>query len=270
MITLKSITTAATAELVAAYNELTGKAIKKFSSRAAGEKQVAAALKEHEAKSKADAKAKKDDKPAKPTAKKAKKADAGDDDGLVEVAPGKFELATKPTAKRAGRRSVDPVVVTRDITSISKDEAAKNLKAYLAGDAGCALCGGSHSDVTAAGKEGTIAGDERMFCHACGNEFWSKTGKLYARRNPGAGRGVGISKSWQDKKVRAARCQRTSVIVNGETYKSVADAFRALRLPMSGHIKLRMELKANGKATFKNAKGQEFKFKVGETVTVGK
>ena len=36
--------TATTAELIAKYNELTGKSIKKFSSRAAGEKQVLAAM----------------------------------------------------------------------------------------------------------------------------------------------------------------------------------------------------------------------------------
>lgn len=39
-----STTTATTAELVAKYNELSGKTIKKFSSRAAGEKQVEALL----------------------------------------------------------------------------------------------------------------------------------------------------------------------------------------------------------------------------------
>jgi len=38
------VKTASTAELVAKYNELTGKSIKKFSSRAAGEKQVSAFL----------------------------------------------------------------------------------------------------------------------------------------------------------------------------------------------------------------------------------
>jgi hypothetical protein len=40
---MKQINTLTTAEMVAEYNALTGKAIKKFSSRAAGEKQLAAA-----------------------------------------------------------------------------------------------------------------------------------------------------------------------------------------------------------------------------------
>ena len=44
---MKQISTMSTAEMVVEYNTLTGKSIKKFSSRAAGEKQLAAARKEH-------------------------------------------------------------------------------------------------------------------------------------------------------------------------------------------------------------------------------
>lgn len=64
-----------------------------------------------------------------------------------------------------------------------------------------------------------------------------------APRDPDA-RAVSIARSWTDPAVRAARTERTQVRVGGVQYKSVAEAFRALKLPMAGHIKFRAELKA--------------------------
>jgi hypothetical protein len=53
-----------------------------------------------------------------------------------------------------------------------------------------------------------------------------------------------IAESWNDPKIAAKRAERTRVKVEGVEYQSVADAFRKLKLPMSGHIKFRMALKA--------------------------
>jgi hypothetical protein len=75
-------------------------------------------------------------------------------------------------------------------------------------------------------------------------------------------RAEAIQASWQDKSVAAARAVKNKVKVGGTEYNSVADAFRQLRLPMSQHIKFRMELKASasGRKTFENEKGEKFSF----------
>jgi len=52
---------------------------------------------------------------------------------------------------------------------------------------------------------------------------------------------------WQVEDVRAARCERSAVMVDGEEYRSVRAAFAELGLPMSKHIKFRGELKEAGK-----------------------
>lgn len=53
--------------------------------------------------------------------------------------------------------------------------------------------------------------------------------------------------SWKIPEVRTARCERSAVDVDGETYRSVRAAFEALGLPISKHIAFRMELKEKGK-----------------------
>lgn len=62
-------------------------------------------------------------------------------------------------------------------------------------------------------------------------------------------RAEAISKSWQDPAVASARAERTKVVVDGTPYPSVRQAFFALGLPDSKHIKFRLELKRNGKAS---------------------
>jgi hypothetical protein len=54
---------------------------------------------------------------------------------------------------------------------------------------------------------------------------------------------------WKIEEVRTARCERSAVDVDGETYSSVRAAFAALELPMSRHIKFRGQLKEEGKLT---------------------
>lgn len=53
--------------------------------------------------------------------------------------------------------------------------------------------------------------------------------------------------SWKIPEVRTARCERSAVDVDGETYRSVRAAFEALGLPIHKHISFRMELKESGK-----------------------
>jgi hypothetical protein len=62
-----------------------------------------------------------------------------------------------------------------------------------------------------------------------------------------AKRAEGVARSWQDADVRARRSARHSVIVNGEQYRSVRAAFKALNLPLKEHIAFRMLLKEQGK-----------------------
>lgn len=58
-------------------------------------------------------------------------------------------------------------------------------------------------------------------------------------------------RTWSDPAVAAARTARTAVSVDGKgKFKSVRDAFLALGLPLSGHIKFRMNLKAAGRLSY--------------------
>lgn len=63
-----------------------------------------------------------------------------------------------------------------------------------------------------------------------------------------------IAASWTRPDVAAARSTRNAVRANGTEYRSVREAFRALRLPIEKHIPFRMSLKAAGKATFETGK----------------
>ena len=55
------------------------------------------------------------------------------------------------------------------------------------------------------------------------------------------------SKAWQNPDVRAARCERSAVCVDGQDYPSVRAAFLELGLPMGKHIQFRGKLKEQGK-----------------------
>lgn len=58
--------------------------------------------------------------------------------------------------------------------------------------------------------------------------------------------------SWLVPETASKRSERSGVKVNGDWFKSVAAAFRALELPMNEHIKFRMQLKAEGELTAYN------------------
>ena len=111
----------------------------------------------------------------------------------------------------------------------------------------CPHCGDVDNGVTAAGLDGTVAGDHRSFCHICGTEFWNETGKKYNAPANSESRSKSIASSWADPEIRADRIARCHVEVDGVVYASVAKAFKALKLDMGPHIRVRMEVKVAGK-----------------------
>ena len=189
---MKAINEMTTAEMVAEYNALTGKNIKKFSSRAAGEKQLAKVR--------------------------------------SEVSSTSQAAADKVVEKKGFDYAVD----------------------------GCPGCGATE-DQAAAGLDGTIAGDQRNFCHKCSTEYWRDTGKIYKAPKVSTTRSKGISESWNNPEVAAKRAQRhnVKVVLDGKekgVFRSTLEAFKKLNLPQSGHIKFRMALKAAGQKEFVSGK----------------
>ncbi|MDR5751141.1 MULTISPECIES: hypothetical protein [unclassified Caballeronia] len=95
------------------------------------------------------------------------------------------------------------------------------------------------------------------------SDFGLEPIKFPAFQMPKLGNAAGVSRSWANEKVRAARIVKHAVVVthNGETqtFKSVADAFRSLRLEFSKHIRFRLALKSSGKETFEQG-GKMYSF----------
>lgn len=137
----------------------------------------------------------------------------------------------------------------------TKAELAKAAKEAL--DAGkCPACG--HDHLSPNGEEGTIAGDEQLVCDSCGAVFWKENGKQVVSKAETATKiAAAVAQTWNDPAVKAKRMERHNIYVtdvtNGEGgpevfYKSVLDAFKALGLMISRHIKFRAECKAAGEA----------------------
>lgn len=123
----------------------------------------------------------------------------------------------------------------------------------------CPACGES-IDQTYAGEEGTAAG-ERFFCHHCSTEYTSE-GKIFKRPASSASRSEAIAATWQRPEVAASRTKRVAVKVRGAgEFKSVPEAFRALRLPVSKVIPFRLEVQKTGEATFEFG-GKRYTFQV--------
>lgn len=76
-------------------------------------------------------------------------------------------------------------------------------------------------------------------------------------------RAAATAASWTDPAIAAARKTRTAVEVEGVQYKSIAEAFKALALPLNRHVKFRSTLKksADGRAEFKHG-DQAYEFLV--------
>lgn len=146
----------------------------------------------------------------------------------------------KQVAKFADRKTAE-----RRVTELVATLAPTNIHT-------CPSCGATE-DQTAAGLEGTAA-ERRNLCHHCGTEYFPETGKVYKAPASSASRSLAIAKSWMDKAIAEARAERTGVVVKheGKAYEfgSVRKAFIHFGLPLSKHIKFRMELKAAGKKDF--------------------
>lgn len=125
---------------------------------------------------------------------------------------------------------------------------AKNCYDYAVD--GCPTCKATE-DQTAAGLDGTQAGDYRNFCHNCSTEYWRDSGKIYNAPKASTTRSKGISESWNNPDVAAKRAQRHNVKVGDAVYRSVLEAFKSLHLPVGQHIKFRMALKAAKSLEFK-------------------
>lgn len=85
------------------------------------------------------------------------------------------------------------------------------------------------------------------------------------QRKPSAAsaRSAKAHESWQDPDVAARRSQKDHVTVAGVgEFRSVKQAFEELDLPMSQHGRFRLELKEKEKATFKDAIGHTFRFRI--------
>lgn len=169
-------------------------------------------------------------------------------------------LAKRPVNKFADRKTAErrckEIAEERaaaDAMALGK-KATKPAKAEWDGES-CPSCG-TKADQTAGrvvernGRQDVV--DEHIGqCHHCGHTYNVNTGKAAKFTGErGEQHAQAIAASWADPEVKAARATRHHVTVNGVEYRSVREAFRALGLPDSKHIKFRMDLKATGKQAF--------------------
>ena len=148
-------------------------------------------------------------------------------------------------------------------TSQAAADVAVEKKGFDYAVDGCPGCGATE-DQTAAGLDGTIAGDQRNFCHHCSTEYWRDTGKIYKAPAKSVNRSKSISESWNNPDVAAKRARRDSVKVSGAgVFRSVLEAFKSLNLPQSKHIKFRMALKQVGSGVFEYG-GKAYEFTIVE------
>jgi len=228
-----------TAALVAEYNTLTGKAIKKFSSRDAGERQVNAAR--EDAKISVAAQAEAD----------VKVGYSAEEIAEFEATYGKLTAEEKTGMAKSpcsAHHGLNGACERCEATPSPKEQKVKAepKPTFDYERDGCPSCG-EKEDQTAAGLEGTVAGDQRNLCHHCHTQYVVATGKIYNAPKSSASRSEGIRESWNDAKVAEARATRHHVAVEGKgAFKSVRAAFMELGLPLNSHIKFRMELKAKG------------------------
>lgn len=260
-------------DLLETYNHLTGESVKRFSSVAAGQVRCTnamlaatdrgahAGVKKGEEPVAKPAPAASNPKPAPIAATPAPKPRLVQLESSLNAMFGEGAFKAKPVHQPA---AIAPCPMTNMATSLTPKEIKLVDPVAMLKAGKCPLCGGHESSQTAAGAEGTIAGEERNLCHECGNEYWTvglKAGSLHARRKPGRDAGSGIKKSWTDADVRAARSLKQRVKVDGVEYRSVAQAFKELKLPYEKHVKFRGGLKASLKANFVHG-GKTYKFAI--------
>lgn len=129
--------------------------------------------------------------------------------------------------------------------NVQDDEGLVRRSRLNAGE--CPVCGGDAANQTAADA---TEGQNFNFCHECGATYSAIDGSI--KKPKSAKRSRAIMESWNDLAVHTKRRQRSAVRVKnaeGEVaeFRSVKQAFLALGLPLSKHIRFRMDLKAAGK-----------------------
>lgn len=188
------------AELVAEYNLLMGKSIKKFATRAVAEQSVEKARKLH---------------PNGPDLTTSTKAEKPAKPAKHELTEAEKIVASHTTVVKNGKK-IEP-----------KPYTPPSTPAFLAEQA-------------------------RKIAEKAVNK---------AQTSSSVKRSEGVTSSWKKPEVAAHRSERHHVEVGGIVFKSVAEAFGNLGLPMSKHIKFRGELKRAGSLTFEHD-GKHYTFKV--------
>ena len=215
-----------TAAMVAEYNALTGKNIKKFSSRAAGEKKLANAR--EMAKIVAEAKA----------LETSKQQEVG--------ITGASQVLADETSKESGERSLLEDLIAKKHTALALglgkayDKLVNSFTLLGFGSA-------KASAITSLANKFTDKGATNiaeLLVEAASMAKAPKPAK--DKKVSNSARSSAIANSWRDPATAAARAERTRVSVNGVVYRSVRAAFVELGLRLTKHIKFRGELKAAG------------------------
>lgn len=159
--------------------------------------------------------------------------------------------AEQPVQRFASRAIAEKRVAALMAETKSYGEEVSGLKHCPACNIDLSNGIGQHGDEVNGKK---IKHEHFMFaCLACGHEFGPA---IPGAHQPDAVRSAGVAASWTNPEVKAARSTRHAVAVDGVEYRSVREAFAALGLPMSKHIKFRGELKKAGEGVFE---GHDFK-----------
>lgn len=206
-----------TRDLLALYRTLTGKAVTKFATRAAGEKQTIAAARE-----------------AQPAYVKQLLKNLGAEEDAPETSAPLFggHAACPKCAAKLDVRGVGEFTALAQ--KYGRDEALATQKQEWQ----CLRCGAEWGEyMTKAPKKGPRKG--------------AKPPKDPKPKAAPGDRAAAIARSWADPEIAAKRKARHAVTVVNEKghttmYRSVPDAFRSLGLPMGTMIKFRMKLKAAG------------------------
>lgn len=97
-------------------------------------------------------------------------------------------------------------------------------------------------------------------CDATYCEMENGKRKIWFKNKRAKAASEGIKESWNDEQTRAARAIRNRVFVKGfGEFKSVKAAFVSLGLPLTKHIRFRIDLKNKKQKTF-NYNEQEYEF----------
>lgn len=151
---------------------------------------------------------------------------------------------TKFASRAAGEKAVQKLrdTTARDADSGSSVTGYKIHEYHNCPHCGIHLSNGVIEHGDEVGEKILKLKEFQFECMACGSEF----GPALKKTTKSITRSTSISESWNDQVVAEKRARRDAVEVNGVQYRSVAQAFQKLNLPMSKHIQFRMTLKETG------------------------